>query len=132
MAGTYTPVCLIPLRGAWGWSVFGVIWGIAVCGIALKILWMSAPRWVSLTVYLVMGWLVVIALVPITRTVPQGGIAWMAAGGALYSIGAVIYGFKRPNPIPDYLGFHEIWHLFVMGGSFCHFWMMKAYVLPMS
>ncbi len=129
IAGTYTPMCLIPLRGAWGYSLLGSIWGIAVVGIILKVLWFNAPRWLSTLFYTVMGWLVVIAFVPIWRTVPVGGIAWLAAGGILYSLGAIIYGAKWPNFNLRFFGFHEIFHLFVLSGSFCHYWLMFRYIL---
>ncbi|MBZ4688437.1 MAG: hemolysin [Clostridia bacterium] len=129
IAGTYTPVTLIPLRGAWGWSLFGSIWAIAVAGILLKVFWFDAPRWFSTLFYTVMGWLVVIAFYPLMQTVPPAGISWLVAGGTLYTIGAVIYGTKWPKITSQVFGFHEIFHLFVLGGSFCHFWFMIKYVL---
>jgi hemolysin III len=129
IAGTYTPVCLVPLRGALGWSLFGIIWGCAVAGIFLALFWINAPRWFSILIYLIMGWIVVVAFYPLMQAIPFGGIVWFALGGLCYSIGAIIYALKRPNPIPDIFGFHEIWHLLVMAGSFCHFWAMLHYVL---
>ena len=129
IAGTYTPVCLVPLRGAWGWSLFGVIWGIAISGIFLSLYWINAPRWLSTLIYLIMGWLIIIAFYPLVQTIPIGGVVWFVLGGLFYSAGAIIYGLKRPNPFPGVFGFHEIWHLFVMAGSFCHFWAMLRYVL---
>lgn len=129
IAGTYTPVCLVPLRGAWGWSLFGCIWGFAAAGIMLKILWLNAPRWLSTLFYVLMGWLVVIAFLPLIHSIPSGGIIWLVAGGILYSIGAVIYGTKWPPIASKWFGFHEIFHLFVLGGSLCHFWLMFRYVL---
>lgn len=129
IAGTYTPICLIPLRGAWGWSLLISIWSIAITGIVLKIFWMGAPRWLSTAIYIVMGWLVAIAFLPIVRAIPLGGVIWMVAGGVLYTLGAVIYGLKWPKIDLKYFGFHEIFHLFVLGGSFCHFWLMFRYIL---
>jgi hemolysin III len=129
IAGTYTPVCLVPLRGAWGWSLFGVIWGIAIAGIFQALFWINAPRWLSTLIYLVMGWLVVVAFYPLLQSIPTGGIFWFALGGFFYTLGAVIYGIKKPNPIPGIFGFHEIWHLFVMSGSFCHFWALLIFIL---
>lgn len=129
IAGTYTPIALIPLRGAWGWSILISIWGIAMVGITLKILWFDAPRWLYTLFYVIMGWLVVIAFVPLARSMPSGAIAWLAAGGILYSIGALIYGTKWPRLKSKLFGFHEIFHLFVLYGSLCHFWMMFRYVL---
>ncbi len=129
IAGTYTPICLIALRGAWGWSLLISIWSIAIIGIVLKIFWMGAPRWLSTAIYLLMGWLVAVAFLPITRAIPLGGVIWMVAGGVLYTLGAVIYGLKWPKIDLKYFGFHEIFHLFVLAGSFCHFWLMFKYIL---
>lgn len=132
IAGTYTPFCLVPLRGAWGWSIFGVVWGLAAAGVFFKILWITAPRWFSTIIYLLMGWVCIVAIYPIVQTVPLGGVIWLASGGMLYSVGAVIYGMKKPNPWPGIFGFHEIWHFFVLGGSFCHFMAILLYILPMA
>ncbi|RYD04444.1 hypothetical protein N752_13805 [Desulforamulus aquiferis] len=129
IAGTYTPVCLIPLRGAWGWSLLVGIWVLAVAGIVLKAVWMQAPRWFSTMLYLVMGWLAVIAFWPLMNALSLAGIGWLVLGGVFYSIGAVFYGAKWPNIIPGWFGFHEIFHLFVMAGSFSHFWLMARYIL---
>lgn len=129
IAGTYTPVCLIPLRGGWGWSILISIWGIAMAGIVLKLLWFNAPRWLYTLFYLIMGWLIVIAFVPLLKTMPPAAILWLVAGGLLYTVGAVIYGTKWPPLKSKVFGFHEVFHLFVLYGSFCHFWMMFRYVL---
>lgn len=128
IAATYTPICLIPLRGPWGWSIFGVIWGLAILGIGMKVFWLHAPRWFSTTIYLAMGWLVMVGIYPLVQSMSAGAIAWLAGGGVVYSMGAVIYALKWPNPIPKYFGFHEIFHCFVIGGSFCHFVVMYWYV----
>lgn len=129
IAGTYTPVCLIPLRGNWGWSLLVSIWGIAITGIILKLLWFNAPRWLSTLFYVIMGWLIVIAFVPLVRTMPAAAMLWLVAGGLMYTIGAVIYGTKWPRLKSKAFGFHEVFHMFVLYGSFCHFWMMFRYVL---
>jgi len=129
IAGTYTPFCLIPLRGKWGWSIFGIVWGIAALGIAFKLFFIHAPRWFSTVLYIIMGWICIVAIYPIVQTVPAGGVFWLAAGGVSYTVGAVIYVLKRPNPWPGVFGFHEIWHLFVLGGSFCHFIVMIKYIV---
>lgn len=129
IAGTYTPICLVVLRGVWGWSLLTSVWAIALSGIIMKALWMGAPRWLSTSIYTLMGWIVVIAFIPLVRTIPIGGMVWMVAGGLFYTIGAVIYGTKWP-PIPSKIfSFHEVFHLFVLAGSFCHFWLMYRYVL---
>lgn len=124
IAGTYTPVCLISLRGIWGWSLFASIWSIAIIGILFKIFWFNAPRWLSTLFYIVMGWLVVVAFVPLANAVSPRGLVWLVAGGVLYTIGGIIYGTKRPRINLKFFGFHEIFHLFVLGGSMCHFWFM--------
>jgi hemolysin III len=128
IAATYTPICLIPLRGPWGWSMFGFIWGFALAGIGLKIFWIHAPRWLSTGVYLAMGWLVLVGIYPLVQNLPTPALLWLVAGGLSYSIGAIIYAIKWPNPIPDHFGFHEIFHLFVIGGSACHFMVMYLYI----
>lgn len=129
IAGTYTPICLIPLRGGWGWSLLASIWGIAMVGIILKLLWFDAPRWLYTLFYVVMGWLIVIAFVPLVRSMPVAAMLWMIAGGLLYTVGAIIYGTKWPKLKSKVFGFHEMFHIFVLYGSFCHFWLMFRYIL---
>lgn len=129
IAGTYTPVCLVPLRGGWGWSLLVTVWTLALAGVFLKLFWLQAPRWLSTGIYLFMGWLIVIAIWPLVQNMPLGALVWMGIGGLFYTVGAVIYGLKRPNIIPGVFGFHEIFHIFVMAGSFSHFWMMLHYIL---
>ncbi|MHB8986117.1 MAG: PAQR family membrane homeostasis protein TrhA [Eubacteriales bacterium] len=130
IAGTYTPICLIPLRGAWGYSLLIGVWVMAVIGILFKIFKMEAQRWLSTLLYVVMGWLIAIALWPLAKTISLEGVAWMVLGGFSYTIGAILYGIKwPPNIIPGWLGFHEIFHLFILAGSFCHFWLMIKYIM---
>jgi hemolysin III len=93
---------------------------------------MDVPRWLSVGIYLAMGWLAVLAASAIFRAIPSGGVAWILGGGFVYSAGALIYGLKRPNLVPGIFGFHELWHLFVMAGSACHFWAMLRYIAPIS
>lgn len=133
IAGTYTPLTLVTLQAnhaAWGWAVFGVVWGFALLGIIFKIAWITAPRWLSVGLYLLMGWISVVAIVPIAQAMPFGGVVWLALGGLFYSVGAFIYGLKKPDFFPNVFGYHEVWHLFVLAGSICHFVMMLKYVLP--
>jgi len=132
IAGTYTPICLLALDGGWRAVLLGLVWTLALCGVVLKLLWMDAPRWLSVGLYLAMGWLAVVAASAIFRALPAGGIAWILGGGLVYSAGALIYGLKRPNLVPGIFGFHELWHLFVMAGSACHFWVMLHYIAPLS
>ena len=132
IASTYTPVCLIPLRGIWGWSLFGVIWSLTIFGILLKIFWKNLPDWFSLTFYIFMGWLSVIAIFPMIETLQVGALVWIFIGGLFYTIGAIIHGLKKPNPIPNVVGAHEIFHLFVLLGSASHFWVMYNYITKFS
>lgn len=128
IAATYTPICLIPLRGPWGWSIFGVIWSLAAAGVFMKVFWLHAPRWLSTALYLAMGWLVIVGIYPLVQSLPVAAVVWLVAGGVVYSLGAVIYAVKWPNPFPRHFGFHEIFHLFVIGGSACHFMVMYYYI----
>ena len=130
IAGTYTPVCLLALDGSWKWGLFTTIWGLAVIGIIKKFLWMSAPRWLSTSFYLGMGWLAVLIFPTLADKMPLAFLVWISIGGLAYSAGAVIYGLKKPNPIPDWFGHHEIWHLFVLAGTFSHFWAIYWYLSP--
>lgn len=128
IAGSYTPLCLVPLRGSWGWSLLGTIWGIAAVGIVLKLFWMNLPRWISTLIYLGMGWLCMVAVYPLVQILEPAPLAWLALGGLFYSIGAVVYIFKKPDPFPKMFGFHEIWHICVLLGSACHFWLVFGYL----
>lgn len=128
IAGSYTPVCAITLTGAWKISMLIGIWVFALFGFFSKIFWMNAPRWLSTILYLIMGWVAIILLPQMWNAVPKGFLIWLAIGGIFYTIGAIIYGTKKPNPYPEYFGFHEIWHLFVMAGAFSHFWAIYYYL----
>ena len=128
IAATYTPVCLVTLGGGWGWSMFGIVWGLTLAGFVLKIFWLNAPRWLYTAIYLMMGWIIVIGIWPLVQALAFGGLIWLAAGGVFYTIGAVIYGTRKPNPWPGVFGFHEIFHLFVLAGSLSHFLLMYLYV----
>ena len=131
IAGTYTPVCLVPLRGPWGWSLFVAVWVLALAGMFLAIFAINAPRWLVTTVYLALGWLVVVALWPLVHRVSAEGVVWFFVGGAFYTVGALIYALKRPDPVPHVFGFHEIFHIFVMLGSLSHFLGFVRAVLPL-
>jgi hemolysin III len=120
IAGTYTPVALLTLDGSGGRTLLAVCWGIAAAGIPFKIRWLDAPVWLSTAIYLAMGYLALLAVVPIGRAVGPAGLAWLIAGGVAYTVGAVIFALERPNPRPGF-GHHEIWHLLVLLGSGCHF-----------
>lgn len=128
IAGTYTPICLLVLEGGWKWGLFTTIWSLAIIGIIKKLLWMNAPRWLSTMFYLGMGWLAVIIFPTLMEKLPMAFMIWIGIGGLAYTLGAVIYGIRKPNPIPNWFGHHEIWHLFVMVGTFSHFWAIYAYL----
>ena len=134
IAATYTPICLGPLRGGWGWSIFGVVWGIAILGTILTSVWINAPRWLTTSLYIMMGWLVVIAAYPMIHTFSayengMEGLLWLLTGGIFYTIGGLIYGLKWPPIKTKYVGFHEIFHIFVMLGSFCQYWFILKYLI---
>ncbi len=131
IAGSYTPLCLVPLRGPWGWTLFGTIWGIALAGIILKLFWMHLPRWVSTFIYLGMGWLCMVAVYPLVQILGPVPLLWLALGGFFYSIGALVYSLKKPDPFPGIFGFHEIWHIFVLLGSASHFWLVFRHLMYM-
>jgi hemolysin III len=127
--GSYTPVCLLPLEGVLGTTMLVVIWSMAAVGIVMKLFWLEAPRWATVGPYLIMGWLAMLCIVPLWQAMPAAGMGWIFAEGAFYSLGAVIYALKRPDPLPAVFGFHEIWHLFVIAGSVCHFIAVAAYLV---
>jgi hemolysin III len=154
IAGTYTPFCLSALRGAWGWTLFGLVWGLAVLGIVFKAVFYArlakqafrpppldhlqtppsaddmdpvfAKRmgWISTGIYLLMGWLIVIAAVPLSHALSTHGLYWLFAGGGFYSVGALVYSMEK---VPFH---HALWHLFVVGGSACHVFAVLFYVIP--
>ncbi len=128
IASTYTPVCLIALRGVWGWSIFASIWGLAIAGILLKFFWFQVPRWLSTVLYILMGWLVIVGIFPLSKALETWALVWLVSGGVFYTIGALVYVLEKPNPWPKIFASHEIFHIFVMMGSFSHFWLMYKYV----
>ena len=132
IAGSYTPFCLVPLHGWVGWTMLVAIWTMALAGVIMKLFWLEAPRWAVVGPYLVMGWMALLCIVPLARALPPAGMAWVIAEGLAYSVGAIIYATKRPDPFPGVFGFHEIWHLFVIAGSFCHFWVVARYLVWMA
>ena len=133
IAASYTPVCLTALRGAWGWSIFGVQWGLALLGTIFTAIWIKAPRWVTTSIYIAMGWTVIIAIYPLIQSFKAlnliNALWWLLAGGIFYTIGGLIYGFKWPKINLKHFGFHEIFHIFVMLGSVCHYWFILYYLL---
>ena len=134
IAGTYTPICLIVLGNRSGFLLLALVWAIAAAGILINAFWISCPKWFSSVIYIAMGWLCVFAFVPIVRALSPAGFGWLLAGGIIYTVGGIIYALKLPifNANHKNFGSHEIFHLFVMGGSLCHFIVMYFFVLPMS
>jgi len=124
IAGTYTPFTLVSMRGSLGWTMFGLIWGLAIIGIVLKVFYFGRLGWLSTALYLLMGWLVVIAIKPVMDALSMRGLVWLVAGGLSYTLGVVFYAWDR---LPYA---HPIWHLFVLAGSICHFFAIFFYVLP--
>ncbi len=123
IAGTYTPFTLVTLNGPWGWSLFGVVWGLALVGIVQEIWFARGARVLSLALYLLMGWVALVAVVPIIRAISWSGFAWLAAGGAIYTAGIVFYLYDE-----RFKHFHGIWHLFVLAGSAVHYVAILLYV----
>ena len=130
IAGSYTPICLIVLDGQLGYTLLIVVWAIAIIGMTIKALWITCPKWFSSVIYIAMGWVCVAVFGPLWNTLPTAGILWLLAGGIIYTIGGVIYALKLPifNSKHSNFGSHEVFHLFVMGGSICHFIFMYQFV----
>lgn len=130
IAGSYTPVCLIVLGGKLGYTLLSVVWAIAAVGILIKALWINCPKWFSSVIYIAMGWVCLGVFGTLWDVLPHAAFLWLLAGGIIYTIGGVIYALKLPifNGKHKYFGSHEIFHLFVMGGSICHFIFMYLYV----
>jgi len=124
IAGTYTPLTLVSLRGPWGWSLFGIVWFMAIGGVLTKALMKNnRDHWISTAIYIMMGWLAIIAIGPLVQAIPTGGLALIIAGGVFYTGGVVFYAWKK-------LKFnHAVWHLFVLAGSICHVLAVTLYVL---
>lgn len=130
IAGTYTPVCLIVLGDKTGWQLLALVWGIALVGITIIAFWITCPKWFSSLIYIAMGWVCVLAITKIIAALPSPAFMWLLAGGVIYTLGGVIYALKLPifNSNHKNFGSHEIFHLFVMGGSFCHYIMLYQFV----
>lgn len=133
IAGSYTPICLVVLGKTVGYRLCALVWGIALAGILIKAFWITCPKWFSSLLYIAMGWVCVLAFTQILNSLPPAAFGWLLAGGIIYTIGGIIYALKLPifNSRHKNFGSHEIFHLFVMGGSICHFIMMYVFVAPM-
>lgn len=130
IAGSYTPVCMIVLGGRDGFTLLAVVWSIAIVGMVIKALWITCPKWFSSILYIAMGWVCVFVFGKLFSTLPVAAFLWLLAGGIIYTVGGIIYALKLPifNSKHAYFGSHEIFHLFCMAGSICHFIFMYRYV----
>ncbi|WAD26713.1 hemolysin III family protein [Pseudomonadaceae bacterium T75] len=124
IAGSYTPFCLVTLRGSWGWWLFGIVWGLAVIGMLQEIKPRSEARVLSVVIYAVMGWIVLVAVKPLLAALGGIGFTWLVAGGVLYTVGIIFYAYDQ-----RFRHWHGIWHLFVMAGSLLHFVAIAGYVV---
>ncbi|MFA5862094.1 MAG: hemolysin III family protein [Candidatus Thermoplasmatota archaeon] len=131
IAGTYTPVCLIALRNEGGITVAIIVWALALVGISLRWWRPVTPRWVTAGIYLGMGWFAVLGVVPLTRAMGWNALYFLFGGGLVYTVGAIIYAMKKPDPWPLYVGYHGLWHVFVLVAAGLHFWLIWHYV-PMA
>ncbi len=124
IAGSYTPFCLVTLRGPWGWTLFGVVWGLAVIGMLQEIKPRSEARVMSIVIYAVMGWIVLVAVQPLMAALGTAGFTWLALGGVMYTVGIIFFAYDT-----RFRHWHGIWHLFVIAGSLLHFVAIMWYVL---
>ncbi len=133
IAGTYTPICLIVLGGRTGYTMLALVWGIALIGILVKAFWITCPKWFSSALYIAMGWVCVLSFTQLINSLSREGFFWLLTGGIIYTVGGIIYALKLPifNARHKNFGSHEIFHLFVMAGSICHFIMMYFFVANM-
>ena len=131
IAGTYTPICLLVLKGKVGMIMLALVWGIAVVGMVLKAFWVTCPKWFSSIIYIAMGWICLLVFPTLFRDLKTPAFLWLLAGGILYTVGGVVYALRLQafNCVHKYFGSHEIFHLFVMAGSFCHFVVMYWYLV---
>jgi hemolysin III len=128
IAGSYTPVCLHFFEGFWRLPFLSIIWILAVTGVIIKLFLIHTHRWITAGLYLLLGWLSVLAFGEILRTFPGGALIWLLLGGFFFTAGSLIYIFKKPDPVPNRFGFHELWHIFVILGAFSHFVMVARYI----
>lgn len=130
IAGSYTPVCLLVLPASQGIPMCLLVWGLTLAGLILTVFWVNSPKWLNSSIYIAMGWICLFAIRSIYANMPHSAFIWLFTGGIIYTIGGVIYALKLPlfNSLREGFGNHEIFHLFVMGGSFCHFVMVYGYL----
>jgi hemolysin III len=131
IAGTYTPFCLLVVGDAWGISLLSIVWTFAGLGMLMKIAWPNAPRWLSVALYLGLGWVGIVAAAPVVSNLGLAGSLTLLFGGLLYSVGAVCYAKRWPDLAPRWFGYHEVFHVFVIAGSITHFALIAAYVFEL-
>ena len=134
IAGSYTPICLLVIGGRTGINLLAIVWTVGILGIIFKLCWVTCPKWISSVMYIAMGWLCVLAFSPIMNNLTQEAVLWLVVGGAIYTVGGVLYAIKTPrvkafNQRHRFFGTHEIFHLFVMAGSLCHFVLIYNYIV---
>lgn len=132
IAGTYTPFCVNAFSGFYRWGLLAIVWGIAIAGIVVKLFYMGAPRWLSAGIYVLMGWLCLMAVGEMTVALSPFTLGWLIAGGVVYTLGAVVYATKIFNFAPGKFGFHEVWHIFVLLGALAHFVAVLGVILPVA
>jgi hemolysin III len=130
IAGSYTPICAIMLTGFWRWGFLAIVWALAASGIILKMFFLATPRWVTAGVYVLLGWLGVVAAGEVRRALPTGAVIGLAVGGLIYTIGAIIYITKKLDLFPGKFGFHEVWHVFVLLAALAHFITIAVSIAP--
>ncbi len=128
IAGTFTPFCIILMNNALGWTVLGLIWTLALAGIAMKGFFPRVPRWIMTSLFIGMGWMSLLIVKPLYQAMHWQGFAFLLLGGLFYTVGGLIYVFEKPNLLPGKFGFHEIWHCFVVAGAGSHFYLIYSYL----
>lgn len=129
IAATYTPVCLLAMPRVWGLPILIAVWTLAIAGIVTRNIAWKMPRWAYTTLYLVLGWVALVGFKPLIDTFSWVGLSWLIAGGLLYTVGALVYAFEWPDVLPDHVGHHGVWHLFVLAASALHYVFIAAYVV---
>jgi len=132
IAGTYTPFCVLMFQGFWKWGLLALIWSLAAIGVVSEVVLIKAPRWLRVSVYIMMGWIVIAAIGEMLKVMPVGALIWLLAGGMIYTLGAIIYATKKLDFFPGKFGFHELWHVFVILAALAHFIAIAVYVAPHS
>ena len=129
IAGTYTPICQYFFTGFYREQLLGIVWITSVIGVLITLITINKPRWLTASIFISMGWLSCLAFEQMVNNMPRNAFFWLLGGGMFYTFGALIYIKKKPNPLPGIIGFHEVWHLFVIAGSICHFVVVAIYIV---